>query len=304
MKVSVCIPVYNGAGTISELVHAVFASVGRYCETEIILVNDKSKDDSDTICKKLTSESENIKYISLRKNYGEHNAVMCALNFSTGDFVVIVDDDFQNPPEEIIRLVEVAKTGADVVYSKYYSKKHHTFRNIGSSFNDKVSNWLLDKPKGLYLSSFKVISRSIVEEITKYNGPTPYIDGLILRVTDNITSVYVSHNKRKEGKSGYTFKKLISLWLRMFINFSIKPLRIFSVFGVIVTTLAFFASVIFIIQKIYNPELDFGWTSLMVSILFFSGIQIVFLGLIGEYVGKHYLQSSGSPQWTIKEKYL
>lgn len=304
MKVSVCIPVYNGAKTIKKLVEEIFQVLTPSYEVEVVLVNDCSPDNSDDICKDIAESSKDVKYISLRKNYGEHNAVMCALNYSTGDYVAIIDDDFQNPPGEIIKLVEEAKQGVDVVYSKYHKKEHHFFRNIGSKFNDKLSTWLLEKPKDLYLSSFKVISKDIVKEIVKYKGPTPYIDGLILRSTNNISSIYVAHDKRQEGKSNYTIKKLVSLWLNMFINFSIKPLRLFSLFGIAATMFGFLASVVFIIQKIIDPELQLGWTSVMVSILFFSGVQIVFLGLIGEYVGKHYLQSNGTPQWTIKEKFL
>jgi len=304
MKVSVCIPVYNGAKTIKNLVDNVFLELGARYEVEVVLVNDYSPDNSDDICKDLAKKYQDVKYISLRRNYGEHNAVMCALNYSTGDYVAIVDDDFQNPPSEIIKLVEEAEKGFDVVYSKYHKKEHHFIRNFGSKFNDKISNWLLEKPKDLYLSSFKVIRRELVQEIIKYKGHAPYIDGLILRATNNFSSVYVSHDKRQEGASNYTLKKLISLWLNMFINFSIKPLRLFSFFGIIATAFGFIASIIFIIQKIIDPNLQLGWTSVMVSILFFAGVQIVFLGLIGEYVGKHYLQDNGTPQWTVKEEYI
>jgi undecaprenyl-phosphate 4-deoxy-4-formamido-L-arabinose transferase len=304
MKVSVCIPVYNGAGTIKRLVDEIFSTLNTHFDIEVVLVNDCSPDNSDEICRQLAVDHEHVKYISLRKNYGEHNAVMCALNYSTGDYVAIVDDDFQNPPHEIVKLVDEAKHGIDVVYSKYNKKEHHFLRNLGSWFNGAVSNWLLDKPKDLYLSSFKLICRDIVNEIIKYKGPSPYIDGLILRATNSISAVYVTHDKRHEGQSSYTLKKLISLWLNMFINFSIKPLRIFSLFGMVVTAISFIAAMVFILQKIINPDLQLGWTSVIVSILFFSGVQIVFLGLIGEYVGKHYLQSNGTPQWTVKKEYI
>jgi len=304
MKVSVCVPVYNGAKTIKNLVEEIFQELASHWDVEVILVNDYSRDNSGEICKELANEFSGVKYISLRKNYGEHNAVMCALNYSTGDYVAIIDDDFQNPPGEIIKLLEEAQKGFDVVYSKYHKKEHHFFRNFGSKFNDKICNWLLEKPKELYLSSFKVINKDLVKEIVKYTGPTPYIDGLVLRATNNISSVHVSHDKRQEGKSNYTLHKLVSLWLNMFINFSIKPLRLFTLLGIIAIVFGSLASVVFIIEKIFNPELQLGWTSVMVSVLFFSGVQIVFLGLIGEYVGKHYLQSSGAPQWTIKEKHI
>jgi len=303
-KISVCIPVYNGSDTIEKLVDDVFVELKNEHEIEIILVNDSSSDNSEEICVKLAQNNKNVKFISLRRNYGEHNAVMCALNFATGDYVAIIDDDFQNPPSEILKLVNEAKKGFDVVYSKYYEKKHHFFRNLGSKFNDLVSTWLLEKPKDLYLSSFKVISKELVKELIKYKGPFPYIDGLILRATNNITSIYVEHHVRQEGKSNYTINKLASLWLNMFINFSIKPLRVFTFFGMAMASIGFLASVLFIIEKLISPEMELGWTSVIVSILMFSGIQLIFLGLIGEYIGKHYLDSNGTPQWTIKEKFL
>jgi len=304
MKVSVCIPVYNGAESIGPLVEEVFEYLNESYETEIVLVNDCSPDNSHEVCKELAEKHENLKYILLRRNYGEHNAVMCALNHATGDYAAIIDDDFQNPPSEIVKLLEEAEKGYDVVYSEFEKKRHSLFRNLGSKFNDKVTNWLLEKPKDLYLSSFKVLNRDMIDEITRYTGPFPYVDGLVLRATNSISSVLVEHRERAVGTSNYTLKKLVRLWLSIFINFSIKPLRLFALFGIVVTVLSFLASVAFIIEKLIFPDIQMGWTSLIVSILFFAGVQIVFLGLIGEYVGKHYLQSSGTPQWTIREKHL
>lgn len=304
LKVSVCIPVYNGARTIAPLVNEVIRELDSRYAVEIILVNDYSSDNSDEACKELARAHAFVKYISLRRNFGEHNAVMCALNYATGDYAVIIDDDFQNPPREIRALVEEARKGFDVVYSRFDSKRHGGFRNLGSRFNDKVANWLLDKPRGLYLSSFKALSRDLVRRITAYRGPSPYIDGLVLRETRNISVVTVEHEDRREGKSNYTLKKLIALWLNMFINFSIKPLRLFTLFGLIVTLLSFVAAAAFVLQKLWDPTLQIGWTSVMVAIIFFSGVQIIFLGLLGEYIGKHYMQTNGTPQWAVKEEFL
>ena len=303
MKVSICIPVYNGAKTIGKLVDEIINQLSAY-ELEIILVNDGSKDESEKVCVDLAYKYKVVKFISLRKNYGEHNAVMCGLNYVTGDYIAIIDDDFQNPPSEILKLIDEAKKGFDVVYSKYEQKKHHWFRNIGSKFNDKVATWLLNKPSGLYLSSFKLIKKEVVEEITKYKGPFPYIDGLILRVTDNIGTKTVIHKNRQEGESNYTLSKLVSLWLNMFVNFSIKPLRIATVVGTIISIVSFCIGLILIYEKLANPTIAMGWTSLMVSILFFSGIQLIFLGIIGEYVGKQYLDQNGTPMYTVKKEYL
>jgi undecaprenyl-phosphate 4-deoxy-4-formamido-L-arabinose transferase len=302
--VTICIPVYNGAKTIGALVEEVIRELSAHYRVEIVLVNDYSRDNSDEVCKQLARSNACVKYISLRKNFGEHNAVMCALNYATGDYVVIVDDDFQNPPREIRALVEETRKGYDVVYSAFRQKRHGKLRNLGSRFNDRVATWLLEKPSDLYLSSFKAINAELVSRIIRYKGPSPYIDGLILRETRNISSVQVEHDARREGESNYTLAKLVTLWLNMFINFSIIPLRLFSLFGVFVILFSFVAAVAFIVEKLLNPGLQIGWTSVMVSILFLSGVQIVFLGLIGEYVGKHYLQSNGTPQWTVKEEYL
>src|SRR5687768_2035012 len=157
-SVSICIPVYNGANTIAALVHEVVKELSSHYKIEIILVNDFSPDNSDEVCKELARSNPFVKYISLRKNFGEHNAVMCALNYATGDYAVIIDDDFQNPPSEIRALVEEARKGYDVVYSIFTEKRHGRFRNLGSRFNDRVATWLLEKPPDLYLSSFKAIN--------------------------------------------------------------------------------------------------------------------------------------------------
>ncbi|EDZ62241.1 glycosyl transferase, family 2 [Sulfurimonas gotlandica GD1] len=303
MKISICIPVYNGAATIALLVEEVKEKLNEY-ELEIILINDGSKDNSEDVCVDISKKYDFVKFIALRKNFGEHNAVLCGLNYITGDYCVIIDDDFQNPPSEIIALIEESKKGYDVVYSKYEEKKHHWFRNLGSKFNDSVATWLLNKPKGLYLSSFKLIKKEVVDEIIKYKGPFPYIDGLILRVTDNIGVRTVEHSKREEGESNYTLSKLISLWLNMFVNFSIKPLRIATVVGVTISLCSFILGIVFIIEKLIHPDTSMGWTSLMVSILFLSGIQLVFLGIIGEYLGKQYLDQNGTPSAVVKKEYL
>ncbi|NMW21069.1 MAG: glycosyltransferase family 2 protein [Chlorobiaceae bacterium] len=301
MKISICIPVYNAEATIESLVASIEQELAGY-ELELVLVNDASKDKSEVICEKLALRNDRVKFISLRRNYGEHNAVMCALNHITGDCAVIIDDDFQNPPIEIIALVKEVQGGFDVVYSFYAEKKHNLFRNIGSRFNDVIASWLLNKPKNLYLSSFKAIHRDVVEEIIKYQGPFPYIDGLIFRITDNYTSVEVKHQRREIGKSNYTIKKLISLWLNMFINFSIKPLRIFTLIGALISIISVFCIVYIIWDKITHQNITQGWASIMVALAFFSGIQLIFLGLMSEYLGKNYMTENNSPQWTIKKK--
>jgi polyisoprenyl-phosphate glycosyltransferase len=299
VKISICIPVYNAEDTIERLYDRICQEL-KGEDWELVIVNDASRDQSEKICAWLAEKNTNITFISLRKNFGEHNAVMCALHYCTGDYAVIVDDDFQNPPEEIINLVREGEKGYDVVYSKFNTKNHSFLRNWGSYFNNQIATWLLSKPKELYLSSFKVIHRDVINEIIKYTGPFPYVDGLILRTTDNISSVLVDHNKRKSGHSNYTFGKLVSLWLNMFVNFSIKPLRLFMLLGVGLSFLSAILLIYIIADNYINPEQSFGWPSIMVAVIFFAGVQIMFLGLIGEYLGKQYLTANQTPPWVVK----
>lgn len=304
MMLSVCVPVYNGAATVGRLVEAILSELGPNSgldDLEIILVNDGSpKDESEAVCAELARRIPEVRFIGLRRNYGEHNAVMCALAHSRGDYAAVIDDDFQNPPSEIAVMLDEARKGYDVVYARFEKKRHHWFRNWGSRFNNAVAGRLLNKPRGLYLSSFKVISRDLVKEITKYTGPFPYVDGLILRATDSISSVMVKHRDRSEGKSNYTFRKLVNLWIRMFINFSQKPLRIATGVGLFFAAVSLVVAVVFAVQKFLEHASPAGWASLIVAVLFMGSLQLIFLGLLGEYIGKIYLDLNGTPQWTIK----
>jgi undecaprenyl-phosphate 4-deoxy-4-formamido-L-arabinose transferase len=276
---------------------------------EIILINDGSIDDSHSRALQASRKhSEKIKYIRLARNFGEHNAVMCGLHYVTGDCVAIIDDDFQNPPSEILVLVEKLREGYDVVYS-YYEQKHHSwFRNLGSALNDWFAVRLLKKPKDLYLSSFKVVSKSLVKTIIQYQGPYPYIDGIILRSTKKIGRQLCSHADRKEGRSNYTLIKLVRLWLNMFTGYSIAPLRMASYMGISLSILSVFLMIFFIISRmtggiLFKSEIPPGWASLIVMIIFFGGLQLCVLGLIGEYIGRLFLTVNRLPQFVVSETY-
>lgn len=303
MSLAIVIPVYNASSTIEELVNEL-TSLYSILDLEIILVNDCSVDQTDQLCKKIQKEQKHVKYISLRRNYGEHNAVICGLNFVSKEVAVIMDDDFQNPPSEVQKLYDEIQKGYDVVYSRYKKKEHHPFRNFGSWMNHLISGFLLKKPKGLYLSSFKAIRNEVIDEIVKYKGPYPYIDGLLLRVTNQIGTVETIHAARKTGSSNYTISKLISLYLNMFCNFSVKPLRIITAVGFMAFVIGTLFSIVFIIEKFMRPETPLGWASIITSVFVFSGLQLIFLGLIGEYIGKSYMSENQTPQWTIKEKFI
>lgn len=300
-KISVIIPVYNGASTIAELVDNIMHLVIVDYELEVVLVNDASpNDDSEQVCSELAISYPIIKFISLSKNVGEHNAVIAGLNYCSGDCAVIMDDDFQNPPEEVLRLVHKLEEGFDVVFSQYEKKEHHFFRNVGSKFNNWVASILVDKPFNLYLSSFKVLNRFLIDEVVKYKGSYPYIDGLILRSTSRYSTVLVNHDKRSCGESGYTAKKLISLWLNMFTNFSILPLRISTMLGFVIAIFSFIMMIIFGAEKIENPSIPIGWASIMVSVFLLGGVQLFAIGMIGEYLGRLFLDNAGKPQFIVR----
>ncbi|MHA2039640.1 MAG: glycosyltransferase family 2 protein [Promethearchaeota archaeon] len=302
---SILIPVYNSEKTIGRLVEELIRDLGPVFRLEIILVNDNSRDRSEEVCISLFEKHKKfVKFYSLAKNVGEHNAVMAGLNKVTGDYVVIMDDDFQNPTSEVLKLVEkVLADKCEVVYSYYEEKKHSFFRNAGSWLNDKAANLMLKKPTDLYLSSFKLLNKFLVKEIIRYQAPFPYIDGIILQITDNIGKVKVEHASRTDGRSGYTLKKLISLWLNMFTNYSILPLRVSIVLGIILASFGFIVGVVFVVEKILNPNVPMGFTSLFVSISFFGGIQLIMLGMVGEYIGRIFLSLNKKPQFTIKKSY-
>jgi glycosyltransferase involved in cell wall biosynthesis len=304
-RVSIVIPVYNAEETIANLAEELIAELGREYTLEIVLINDRSQDTSEAICIDLFKKyPSTVRFFSLAKNVGEHNAVMAGLNNISGDFAVIMDDDFQNPIQEVKKLIDYAvRTEYDVVYTYYEKKEHSLFRNLGSMFNDRIANIMLKKPKDLYLSSFKIITKTLVDEIIKYDLPFPYIDGLVLRSTENIGKFKVKHDARKVGKSGYTFSKLISLWLNMFINFSILPLRLATYMGFIFAGIGFAMGILAIIEKLINPNLPQGYTLLFVFIAVISGVQLISVGILGEYIGRFFLSNNKQPQFIIKSAY-
>jgi glycosyltransferase involved in cell wall biosynthesis len=301
--ISIVIPVYNGALSIGGLVDELVARLSPLYSIEIVLVNDCSQDNSEEVCIELTKKHPGfISFYSLSKNVGEHNAVMAGLNEATGEYAIIMDDDFQNPVSEVIKLISyMINNDYDVVYTFYDEMKHSYFRKLGSRFNDRVANFMLEKPKNLYLSSFKIINRFLIQEVIKYHLPYAYIDGLILRTTSKIGKIKVIHADRQFGKSNYTFRKLISLWMNMFTNFSILPLRIATILGFIFSIIGFILGIDAVIEKIYNPNVPLGYTSIVFIVSIYAGVQLIAIGMVGEYLGRMFVGYNKKPQYSIRK---
>ena len=298
---SFVIPLYHSAATIRPLVKEIeaLAIPGGH---EIVLVNDGSGDATAAVCRELVREARvPILFVSHSRNYGEHNAVLTGYRHATGDYLVNLDDDGQNPPAEAVRLWQHAVVEKlDAVFGHYATKEHSAFRNFGSWLTNRVTDRVLDKPKGFYLSSFRCVSAFVAKEVAAHEGPFPYIDGLLLQVTQNIGSLAVRHAERQTGRSGYTLRRLLRLWVSTFINFSVMPLRLATFLGLVLALAGLAGLGVIFYLRLTNKGPDYGWGSLMGALLVFSGTQLVMLGLIGEYIGRMFLAVNRRPQSVVR----
>lgn len=297
---SFVIPCYRSSKTIGKVVKEIESAMeGR--RYEIVLVNDCSPDDTFSVITKLCEEDSKIVGVNLNTNFGQHAALMAGLNATRGDVVVCLDDDGQTPANEVDKLLEEIENGRDAVYASYAEKKHSAFRNWGSRMNDLMLRFMLGKAKDLKVSSYFAVTRLIVDEMIKYTNPYPYVIGLVLRSTKNISNVSVNHREREEGRSGYTLGKLITLWMNGFTAFSVKPLRIATGVGAIMAAGSFIYGLVTIILKLAKVNYVMGFSALMTVITFIGGINLVMLGIIGEYIGRIYISLNKSPQYIVKE---
>lgn len=303
--ISIVVPVYRSATILPLLVEKVdeeMVKAGLSSRFELLLVNDSSPDNSWQVISDLASRFSFVKGISLRRNFGQHNAIMAGLNHASGDFVVVMDDDLQHPPEAIGKMVGVLLDGYDVCYTTYLNRQHAAWKKVGSKFNDWVATQLLDKPKGLYLSSFKALRKEVVDEVIKYDGPYAYLDGLILDVTRSITTVAIHHQARHDGKGNYNLSRSLSLWLKMATSFSVFPLRLASIAGFSLASFSMVMILVVIVAKLLHPGIQAGWSSLIATILFIGGIQTLCIGMVGEYLGRTYLKLNHKPQYVVAHR--
>lgn len=300
MDFSIIIPCYKSKNTISKLLLLIDSAMNKY-KYEVILVNDSSPDNGETwnVIKSESEARNNVIGIDLAKNYGQHNAILCGMSFASGEYIICMDDDMQTHPKELYKLIDKVSEGYDVVYATYAEKKHAFYRNLGSKFSYLSTRLLLDRPKDIKTSSFWICKKFIRDSIIKYGGRKVFLPGLVLRATKNIGNVEVQHYEREEGTSGYTLKKLIKLWICV-AEYSIKPLRMAFYLGLIISIGAVIGALFFTFRKIFTNVGANGWTSLMVATCFLSGVIIMLLGIIGEYIGRICLSVSSEPQYTIR----
>ena len=303
MLISIAIPCYNSSQTLPfviEEIKKVFSLKSEY-EYQIVLVNDNSPDNTYEVICGLCRQDSNIIGIDLSKNYGQASAQMAAIRYVKGDVVVFMDDDGQHPATEIFRLIEKVQEGYDLVYAHFAHKKHSFFKRITSWLNAKVLEATNRKPKGIYISSYFALSKCAAEALKNYQSPFPSIGGYLLQVTRKIVDVEISHRERIAGTSNYSLRKLFRLWIQGMTNFSIVPLRLSSIIGMLSAVLGFIYGIVLIIQKLINPNVFLGYTSLMAVILVIGGLLMIMVGILGEYVGRIYILLSNMPQYNIRE---
>lgn len=298
ITLSIVIPVYNSADSLDALNEHITDAL-QDTKYELILVNDKSKDESWEKIVQLTQVNPHIKGVSLKKNSGQDNAIMAGLSLALGEYVVIMDDDLQHSPYDIKKLLQKCKDGYDVCYGLFRNKKQSPWKNAGSQLNDYFAELFLKKPKGLYLSPFKLIGRAVVKHILQYNGPFPYIDGIILSITSNITQLELVHRKRLLGKGNYSLFRSVSVFLKHVTGYSLYPLRIATIVGLLAASLSFLLGAYFVVDYLTNDAHVEGWITLVLLIVFFNGLILMCLGMIGEYVGRIYLTVTSKRQYVI-----
>ena len=301
---SFVIPCYGSEKTITPVIDEIISVVKEQqgYDYEVIVVNDCSPDNVWSVLKTLAEKNNKIKAVNFSKNMGKHAALMAGFRHVIGDYVIYLDDDGQCPVPELFQLIEKIENGYDVATVRYISRKQSIIKNLGSYINNAMATYLLQKPGNARDSNFVALKRFVVDEVIKYDNSYPYVMGLILRVTHNIAAVRLEDRCRLAGRSGFTLYKSVSLLLNGLTAFSVKPLRIASVLGMLCALFGFILGLYIVIKKLIYPDIFAGYTSIMAVLLAIGGMLMCMLGLIGEYIGRIYISINNSPQYVIKDK--
>lgn len=305
MLVSVIVPCFHSEESLDDVVRLTQAEFEKSAvyDCEFILVNDNPPDKTyDKICG-LASAYPNIHGICLMRNFGQHSALMCALNYAEGDLVLCMDDDLQTHPSQIPLLLSAMESGEyDVVYGVFEERPSLSpFKRFSSWLNKVTGNILLEQPADMKTSSFWMCTSQIKNQMIKFHNYNPFVDALFTRMTTRIGNVTVKHHQREHGSSGYTLRKLINLWLSYF-NYTKLPLRMVFWMGMFFVVVGFIAGIVVIIQKMTDPLMPAGWASIICLLLFFFGVVLFALGMIGEYVGNIVLSVNSTPQYVVRDR--
>ena len=305
MLISIAIPCYRSEKTIRFVVEEIKQEFLLHPEHSynIILVNDGSPDNTLGVIKQLSEENGNITGVDLSRNFGQNAAKMAALPYVKGDVLVYMDDDGQHPASGIFVLLDKLLEGYDMVYAQFSHKKHNAFKRFTSAIKNRVAIFMGNKPKGIALSSFYIMDKVLIKALQKYESPFPASGSFTMQITSSIANAPVLHRARREGKSNYSFKRLWRLWLTSVTNFTIVPLRIASILGMICAVIGFGVGTVMVIRKIINPSIQAGYTSMIATLLFIGGLIMIMLGTLGEYIGRMFMTISGKPQYIVRRVY-
>jgi glycosyltransferase involved in cell wall biosynthesis len=306
LHLSIVVPVFRSEDCLEKLVIEIvraLASTG--WSYEIIFVNDFSPDNSWHQIESLCAQYPCVVGVDLRRNFGQDNAILTGIRLTRGRYVAVMDDDLQHDPKDLTTLVAKVEQGYDVAYANFKGKRQDLWKNLGSWLNGKIAELVLYKPKGLYISPYKVMRREVAEILCTFEGPSPYIDGLLYQATWRMASIDAVHHSRFAGRGNYSFWRSVGVSARLIFSFSVRPIRLVTWIGLLTSSAAFLAGISVAIYRITVPQ-DFppesvGWASLIIVIFLIGGIQLFFIGILGEYVGRTYLRVNDKPQTSVRK---
>lgn len=301
MDLSIVVPVYNSEATLSTLLERLTQVISSLTQSyEIILVDDGSRDASWQVIQTLRQTYGNhLVAVQLMRNYGQHNTLMCGLGIARGEYVVTMDDDLQNPPEEIPKmLAHIKKHGLDLVYGCPNTRNHAAWRNVGSNIVWHFYRTVFRNP--VTPTPFRIMRHQLAQSVMFYDLNFTYLDGLLAWCTSRIAGVEVEHHPRAQGSSGYSLGKLLSLALNLYTNFSLIPLQMVSALGFVTATSGFLVGIYYLFQYLASSIVVPGFASTIIAILILGGAQLLALGVIGEYLGRLHLNVNRKPQYVIR----
>ena len=302
-SISIVIPVYNSEQTITTLHQRIVSVMAQLAgEYEIIFVNDASFDSSWKEIKKIKEKNPSVVGINLMKNFGQHNALLCGIRKAKNELIVTLDDDLQNPPEEIPKLINKLNDSFDVVYGTPENERHGLFRNLASVLTKMALKTTMGVENARNVSAFRAFRTELREAFKHYRGSFISIDVLLTWGSNRFTAIPVKHDARKGGKSNYTFRKLFIHALNMITGFSVLPLQFASLLGFVFAFFGLFV-LIYVITNFFlygSPVQGFPFLASIISI--FSGVQLLAIGIIGEYLARMHFYAMDKPQYVARGK--